>query len=180
MLEYLTKLEINKNLRINYSKEFLDKENTDFITMPLENFLQKYYSKLDAFDEEVWEKTLLNLVKLAYDEKTFNKMVENFGYSSIEKHDFKKQFDFFDELKNDNRLDIDTQKFIGFMAGNHFFDKYVFSIKDWFNSYYWANPYLSLTNSTEKANFTINHILSSPYGLNYLKSVLPRLNHWRR
>jgi hypothetical protein len=180
MLEYLTKLQINKNLRVNPSIEFIETQSKDFKDLSLDAYLKKYYSKLDVYNKEVWDKIMLNLVNLAYDNTTNLKMVENFGYSSIDKHDFIKQYQFYNELKIDSRLDEEMKKFIGFMAGNHFFDKYVQSINEWFNSYYWTNPYLSKTNPTEIMSYTINEILNLPYGLNYLKEKLPQLNHWRR
>ena len=180
MLEYLKKLMIDKDLKVQYSTEFLENRTMDLKIMPLKPFLVKYYSKLDSYNIEVWEKIMLNLVELAYKETTYSKMAENFGYSSIDKHDFRKQYEFYNELQNDSRLDDEVKKFIGFMAGNHFFEKYVHNINDWFNSYYWMKPYLSVTNPTEVTDFTINDVLNCPYGLNYLKTILPQLNHWRR
>jgi len=182
MLENLTRLQINKKLALPYpTLEAIQKKADDYKTLPLKEYLEKYYKQLDAYTGEIWSKAMLKLIEPAFNEETRNEMIYNFGYTSQNKHDFEKQFQFYNELKSDDRLDEETKKFIGFMAGNHFFgDNNSHAIKEWFNSFYWtASPNLK-NREEDKLDYTINDILNLPYGLNYLKSVLIGLQWWSR
>ena len=58
-------------------------------------------------------------------------MISNFGYAQLENHDFKEQYEIYDQLKNEERLDEETKKFIGFLAGNGFFKKWNISLMKW-------------------------------------------------
>jgi hypothetical protein len=141
----------------------------DLKNLPFKEYLLKYHS----FIEPKWNQWIMKFIDPAYDIVRHDEMIRNFGYKSIDKHNFEKQLQFYNELKKDNRLDEDFRKFIGFMAGNHFFDKVNMNVEEWFNSYYW-------TNDLKKHNLNINEILNLPNGLNYLKSSLIELNWWKR
>ena len=176
MLSYLTRLEIDKDLtKARSSIHSFNQEND----LTLKDYLSKYFKEIQPYDKEVWLKVINKLIDPSFDENRYDEMVYVFGYTSKDKHDFKKQYQFYKELEKDKRIDEEIKKFIGFMAGNHFFDKYIFDINEWFNSYYWTRP--DLTGNTDyKMKYTINDILNLPYGLNYLKTILPQLNYWKR
>lgn len=143
MLENLTRLQINKKLGLSYPTiEAIQERAKDYKTLPFKVYLEKYYQNLGAYTIEIWSKVMIKLVNPAFNEETRGEMIHNFGYSSLDKHDFNKQNQFYEELKGDDRLDKDTRKFIGFMAGNHFFDEHVYTIEEWFNSFYWTVPNL--------------------------------------
>jgi hypothetical protein len=180
MLESLIRLQINRDLALPYPTiESIHKKAEDYKTLPLGAYLEKYYKELDIYSNEIWNKVMLKLVNPAFEPEKHDEMIYNFGYISKDKHDFHKQDFFYRELKSDTRLDEETRKFIGVMAGNHFFDKYIISINEWFNSLYWTVPSL-LSDPAFSMNHTINEILNQPYGLNYFKSVLLRLDWWKR
>ncbi|PWJ42694.1 hypothetical protein [Sediminitomix flava] len=153
----------------------------DLSNLPLKDFLVKYHRNIDKPTLQEWQKWMDNFVIPAFDSGRYCEMIKNFGYSSKDKHDFKKQNIFFQILRKDDRLDDETRKFIAFMAGNHFFDKYNLTINEWFNSLYWTRPDLKGGKYTDyKDDYTINQILNLPYGLNHFKNVLLNLNHWHR
>lgn len=180
MLENLTRLQINKKLALPYpTLEAIQKKADDYKTLPLKEYLEKYYKQLDAYTDEIWSKVMLKLIEPAFNEETRNEMIYNFGYTSQDKHDFEKQFQFYNELKGDDRLDEETKKFIGFMAGNHFFDGNLDSVDKWFKSFHWTAP-SSEGREEDKLDYTINDILKSPYGVNYFKGVLVALQWWSR
>ena len=175
MLEGLMRLKIDRSLRIIPSMDLIKKQSEDYKAMPFSEYIKKYYSKLDLYDIEVWNKIILNLINLAFDETRHEEMAYNFGYLSIDKHDFDKQFEFNDKLKNDDRLDDEVRKFVGFMAGNHFFYKYHITVEQWFNMKNWYNP-----NVENEEGHTINEILNYPYGINYFKVLLTQMPYWKR
>ena len=176
MLSYLTRLELDRSLVKTPPAMHMYNKNND---TTLKEFLCNYFKEMHPYDEEVWVKIIKKLIEPSFDENRYDEMVYVFGYTSKYKHDFKKQYQFYKELEQDRRIDEETKKFIAFMAGNHFFDKYVCDIEEWFNSYYWTRPDL-IGNIDYKMEYTINDILNLPYGLNYLKTILPQLNHWKR
>lgn len=180
MLEYLTKLQINRNLRIFYSDEYVKQKNEDFCNLPIKSYLEKYYNTMDIYSNEVWEKIMQNLIYPSYDEYRWLEMIYVFGYKSIDNHNFKGQYEVYEMLKEDKRLDEDLRKFIGFMAGNHFFEKNLCNCTEWFSSYYWTRPDLIEKYPQYRLNHTINDVLELNYGKNYLKSVFPTLNWWKR
>jgi hypothetical protein len=178
MLENLTRLQINKKLALPYpSLEAIQNKLEDHRALPLKVYLEKYYKELDIYTNEVWSKVMLKLVEPAFHEGKRDEMIYNFGYTSPDKHDFDRQSQFYSALENDNRLDEDTRKFIGFLAGTHFFDDNTSTIEEWFNSSYWT----AVKDIEDyKLPYTINDVLDLPYGLNYFKSVLLGLRWWSR
>jgi len=130
MIENLTRLQIDKKLALSYpTLDMIQEKAKDYKTLPLKVYLEKYYQNLGTYTIEIWSKAMLKLVNPAFNEETRGEMIYNFGYTSLDKHDFTKQNQFYLELKNDGRLDEDTRKFIGFMAGTHFFDEYINTLK---------------------------------------------------
>jgi len=149
----------------------------DYVFLPFKDYINKYYQSPDISTWKIWQ---AKYIEPAFDESRHEEMIKNFGYVSIDKHDFKSQYAIYNQLKEDNRLDDETGRFIGFMAGSHFFDKHITDIEEWFNTYYWTRPDLTDKYPEYKLGITINDLLELPYGLNYFKSVLLGLNYWRR
>ena len=152
----------------------------DLSHLPLTKYLVKYHREMSDFNHHKWREWMEKVIEPAFDETRHLEMIKNFGYISLDKHDFKRQQQFYNQLTRDARLDEETRKFIGFMAGSHFFDKYVTSLVEWFQSYYWTRPDLARGHPDYKLDYTINELLDLPHGLNYFKSVLLGLNYWRR
>ena len=145
----------------------------DSVFLPFEEYLEKYYSSPDL---ETWERFKTRYVEPAFEEERYEEMIKNFGYVSIDKHNFEAQYEIYNQLKNNDRLDDETKKFIGFMAGNGFFNKrYNISLEQWFNARNWGN-----LNIESEDGRTINELLTYNYGLNYCKVNLPHMNYWRR
>lgn len=144
----------------------------DSVFLPFDQYLKKYYSNPDLSTWGIWQTKYLGP---AFDKSRHQEMVRNFGYVSIDKHDFEAQYATYDQLREDKRLDEESRKFIGFMAGNKFFRQHKITLKQWFNMTNWAKP--SQESNDAK---TINEILSYPYGLNMIKASLPHLDYWRR
>ncbi|MRJ08994.1 hypothetical protein EDL99_08995 [Ornithobacterium rhinotracheale] len=176
MLSYLTRLELDrevvkKQLIIN----LFNKESD----LTLKEYLSNSFKEMPPYNKEVWLRVINKLIEPSFDERRYDEMVYVFGYLSKDDHDFEKQYKFYDELKNEKRLDEESKKFIGFMAGVGFFKQYEMNLEEWFNSYYWTRPDLQ-GNVNYKMKYTINDILNLSHGLNYFKTILPQLNYWRR
>lgn len=171
---------ISKKEYLKKNKVKILQKSDDRRELPFNQYLLKHHQRLDKFTQLLWTDWLSKYVEPAFDENRHQEMVKNFGYTSVGKHDFQKQSTFYNELKADDRVDEEIRKFIGFMAGSHFFDKYITTLHEWFNSKYWARPDLADQYPEHQSDHTINEILEIPYGLNYLKEVLLGLNHWRR
>jgi hypothetical protein len=144
----------------------------DSVYLPFTDYLKKYYSNPDISTFELWQKKYIDI---AFNKSNYKDLVKAFGYRSIDKHNFEEQHSIYEQIKKDERLDEETKRFIGFMAGNNFFQKHNIGINDWFNMKNWTNPYKEINEGK-----TIDEILSFDYGLNYLKTILPQLDHWRR
>lgn len=151
----------------------------DLFNLPISEYLSKHERNLDVSTQTKWNEWMSKFINPAFDESKYLEMISNFGYTGLDKHDFKKQYEFYEEIKNDPRLDEDTKRFIGFMAGNHFFEGNIDSVDEWFKSFYWSAP-SSEGREEDRLDYTINDILNSPYGLNYLKGVLVALQWWSR
>ncbi|AXT57090.1 hypothetical protein D1815_15545 [Aquimarina sp. AD1] len=152
----------------------------DINNLPFKEYLFKYHKSMNSYNSEEWSKWQSKYIEPGFSKDRYEEMIKNFGYSSYDDHDFIKQNMFYNDLQKDERLDEETRKFIGFMAGSHFFDKHESSLQDWFNSNYWTRPDLTDNYLEYKLDYTINQLLDMPYGLNYFKSILITLNHWRR
>lgn len=144
----------------------------DSVFLPFPEYLKKYYKNPDMSSWNRWHQ---KYIQYAYDKVRYVELVERFGYAKIEFHDFEAQYEVYKFLQGDMRLDEETRKFIGFMAGTKFFEKHDITVLEWFNMPNWANPSRRVDEGK-----TINEILNSPYGLNMLKTSLPHLDHWRR
>lgn len=178
MFYSLLKVKLSDYLKQN--KEFLEQQAVDFTKYSLSEYLVKYYTTLDDFRNQAWEEALANFITPAFDESRHLEMIEKFGYVSIDRHNFNAQNKVYQELKSDDRLDDGTKKFIGFMAGNHFFENNNLDLENWFKSSYWKRPDLTDKYPEYKSPYTINEILDLPNGLNFFKTELLDLNHWRR
>jgi hypothetical protein len=177
MLDGLMRLKIDRSLRAIPSIDSIRKQTEDYKTMPFSEYITKYYSKLNPYDIEVWNKVILNLINLAFDETRHEEMAYNFGYVDKKHHHFDTQYHIYNQLENDERLPEDIKKFIGFLAGvgEGFFNKYHITVEQWFNMKNWHNPYVE-----NEEGHTINEILSHPYGINYFKVLLTQMPYWRR
>jgi hypothetical protein len=146
----------------------------DYVFLSFKDYINKYYQSPDISTWEIWQ---AKYIEPAFDESRHEEMIKNFGYVSIDKHDFKSQYAIYNQLKEDNRLDDETVKFIGFMAGAGFFEKLNINLEEWFDVDNWSAPLLFPDNNKR---MSINDILSYTYGLNYLKVNLPQMSFWNR
>ena len=147
----------------------------DSVYMPFEQYLEKYYNVLNPKQKTKWDRWYIRYIEPAFEESRHAEMIKNFGYVSIDKHNFKVQSDIYQQLEQENRMDDETKKFIGFLAGAGFFEQWKLTLKDWMNNNNWYNPYLNTQNQK-----TINEILNYQNGLNYLKTQLPEMPFWKR
>ena len=187
MLSNLGTLNINKKIldevinSIDNKDKYFIQKNIDRKEMLFSKYIEKYYSNLNKYDIEVWNKVIQNLVMPGYDKENYMIMIKNMMFVSPDVFDFQKQDEFYQTAKLDNRLDESLCRFIGFMAGCNFFTQYKLTLNDWFHTTYWSRPGLRNKNYPEyEDRETINNILNSKYGLNYLKATLPNLLFWRR
>jgi hypothetical protein len=109
----------------------------DMVHYPFSYILEEYYSNPDYKE---WLRWYALYIEPAFDEMRHDEMIKNFGYLKKELHDFREQYVFYKHLKEDKRLTDDIRKFIGFMAGVGFFDKYHMSLDQWFEMKNWHNP----------------------------------------
>lgn len=156
----------------DYPEGSVGKEVYDSVFLPSQEYLQKYYSSPDLSAWEIWQK---KYVEPAYEESRHDEMVKNFGYVKKEFHDFNAQYEIINHLANDNRLDDETRKFVGFMAGVGFFRRYEITVEQWFAMLNWSHP-----EHERDEGRTINGILQYTYGINLLKADLPQIPFWRR
>lgn len=145
--------------------------------LPFTVFLVKYYS--DPENKE-WDRWISKYIEPAFDAKRHDEMIKNFGYKNKEYHNFEVQYAIYEQLISDTRLTDDVRMFIGFLAGSNgiynFFCKHNITIAQWFEIRNWYNPYLYESNDER----SINEILGYPYGINYLKTLLPQMPNWKR
>ena len=144
----------------------------DSRTLSIKDFLLKYYSDCDFTQ---WDRWISKFVDPAFDKQRYDEMIRNFGYVSIEKHEFITQYQFYELAKEDGRLDVDVAKFIGFLAGTGFFDKWSLTLDEWFNIPNWSNPYNNILESC-----SINSLLKHRFGLDCFKLGLLEMPHWKR
>jgi len=144
----------------------------DYVFLPFHEYLEKYYSTPDLSTWEIWQG---KYIEPAFDENRHDEMVKNFGYVKKDFHDFSAQYEVFNHLAYDNRLDDETRKFIGFMAGVGFFKRYDINVEEWFDMLNWSHP----EHAMEEGK-TINEILKYPCGDNMFKVSLPQMPFWRR
>lgn len=144
----------------------------DYVFLPFQEYLDKCYSSPDLSTWEIWHKKYIGP---AFDEKRHDEMIRNFGYVKKEFHDFKAQYEVFNQLANDDRLDDEISKFIGFMAGVGFFKRYEVTVEQWFDMLNWSHP-----EHERDEGRTINEILKYRYGFNHLKANLLQMPYWRR
>lgn len=174
--EYDSTVLNEKEFALKYYKDYPERSGGkriyDSYTLPFNEYLTKYYSNPDLTK---WNRWMNKYIEPAFDENRSEEMIKNFGYVSIDKHDFKAQNEIYNQLKTENRLDEQTRKFIGFLAGYGFFKKWNLSIKGWFMMINWHNPYYDITDQK-----SINQILDYENGLNYLKNQLPEIPFWKR
>lgn len=156
----------------DYPEGSVGKQVYDSINLPFDEYLKKYYTNPDISTFELWQK---KYIEAAFDIKRHNEMIKNFGYTDIKYYDFDKQYDFYENLKKDNRLDESIRKFIGFMAGTGFFLKNNLTVEAWFSIKNWSNLNIEIEDGR-----TINEILNFSNGKNYLKTILPQLDYWKR
>lgn len=90
-------------------------------------------------------------------------------------YNFEKLHSTFDNLKTLNLLNDDLNKFIAFMAGEGFFEKYEISTYEWLNSKKWKSPDVDCSENC----YSIFEILTLKNGLNYVKVSLAELNFWK-
>lgn len=144
----------------------------DLNVLDFRDFLAKYYSKEN---NEFWSKWMIDYVLPAFDKNTFKRMAENFGYVSVDKHDFRSQDFFYTELFNTNRFSKDICQFVGFMAGAGFFKHYKIELNEWLTIKNWINPFdksISMNSISEIANMS--------YGENFIRKQLTQLPFWNR
>lgn len=158
----------------NYPEGSGMKRYYDSVFMSFSDYLNKYYISPDLSTWDIWQTKYL---MPAFDENRHEEMVGNFGYVSIDVHDFKSQYEVYNQLKLDDRLDTETRKYIGFLAGADFFRENGITVGQWFSMENWINPAGKFEDWKGK---TINDILSFDYGLNLLKTNFPQMPFWRR
>ncbi|TRX33229.1 hypothetical protein FNW52_15840 [Flavobacterium sp. ZT3R18] len=156
----------------NYPDGSLSRKTYDRYFLHFEEYLKKYYHNPN-FKE--WERWYQKYIEPAFDLKRHHEMIKNFGYVSIDKHDFITQYEVYSQLKSDERLDEETKKYVGFLAGAGFFNQFNLSVERWFKINNWQNP--NIKNEESK---TLNEILNYPYGINYFKTLLTQMPFWRR
>lgn len=152
----------------------------DSLFLTFQDFLIKYYKAPSETKKTSWDRFRRwqqKYIEPAFDESRHEEMIKNFGYVSIDKHDFKSQYAIYDKLKSDKRLDEETRMFIGFMAGAGFFKNYKISLEGWFEIENWSNPSANLENTNGRK---LNDILDYEYGLNFLKVDLSQIPFWKR
>lgn len=137
-----------------------------------QKFLNEYYSNPDFTK---WDRWIEKYVEPAYSISRHMEMVKNFGYVSLEKHDFNEQNRVYSALTNEKRLDEPTKKFIGFLAGTGFFKYCNISLIDWFNMANWNNPQVKVGNGK-----AINELLEYDKGLVCFKLDLLEMPFWKR
>lgn len=158
----------------DYPEGSVRKRVYDSVFLPFQEYLNKYYNQLDL---NTWKRWQQKYIEPYFDESRHEEMIKNFGYVSINRHDFKIQYAMYDKLKDDNRLDDEIKKFISFMAGVGFFKQYAINLEEWFKIENWGNTASKLEDWKRR---TINDVLSYEYGINFLKSDLPHISFWKR
>lgn len=156
----------------DYPDNSVYKEVYDSVFLSFSEYLNKYYATPDLSTWNRWQKKYL---EPAYDKGRHEEMIKNFGYTSINMYDFDTQYKVFHQLEKNNQLDDETRRFIGFLAGNHFFDKYKISVQTWFTLKNWSHP-----DHKNEDGKTINEILGYRYGINMLKTSFPQMPWWKR
>ena len=157
----------------DYPKGSGGKMMYDIVHYPFSYILEEYYANPNLSS---WERWKSKYIELAFDENRHDEMIKNFGYADKKHYGFDVQNEFYNQLKNEDRLGNDTKQFIGFLAGAGFFRKYNLGLKEWFDMKNWSNPYLAEIEDGK----SINEILSFPYGENYIKTILPQMPFWNR
>lgn len=156
----------------DYPEGSIMKRYYDSVYLSFGDYLKKYYQAPDLSRWSIWQKKYL---APAFEESRHEEMIKNFGYVSIDKHDFKSQYSVYEALKLDSRLDYETSKFIGFLAGADFFEKYKITVQEWFDMKNWSHLH-----QPNEEGCTINEILKYPFGINMLKTGLPQMPYWKR
>lgn len=162
----------------DYPEDSVYREVYDSVFLPFSEYLEKYYKNLKLTRSkswQSWERWQKKYLEPAFDADRHEEMIKNFGYVSIDKHDFESQYRVYNGLKSDKRLDEETRRFIGFLAGNHFFDTYDISVEEWLTMKNWNRPF-----DKKEEGRTIDEILSYQYGLNMLKCSLLQMPYWKR
>ncbi len=126
-------------------------------------------------DLKEWNKWQMKYIQPSYDKQRYNEMIINFGYASESFHNFENQYKAYQMLKENIKMDEGVKMFIGFMAGNGFFEHFKISVEEWLNSKNWFNP-----NLVVDEGYSIYEILSLNHGLNFIKMYLPQMPYWRR
>lgn len=144
----------------------------DSIYMTFEAYLEKYYLGVDL---SVWRKWIEKYINPAFDPYEHEVMIKNFGYSSLDNFNFSEQYNVYNELENEKRLDEETRRFIGFLGGAGFFKRFNLEVINWFNIPNWYHPYWK-----PDGQKTLNEILDFKYGLNYIKIQFIGMPFWKR
>lgn len=166
-------MSVNESIQYeNFPEGSPGKRIYDSNTLPFTEYLAKYYSQPDLTK---WNRWMLKFIEPAFDPKRYPELVKNYGYASLDSHDFKAQEETYVVLKSEKDLDTEMQKFIAFLAGVGFFKRYRLTLHQWLLCKNWNNPYVDEPNER-----SIDELLKLPQGLNFLKRTLPEMPFWKR
>jgi hypothetical protein len=143
----------------------VDRQFYDYHTLSFIEYLDKYYSNSESLED--WNSWMHQFVYPAFDVRNRQEFVE---YLEAVKPpfypDFTEMEKFWDDIKSDDRFDIELKKFFSFLYSCSFFRD--ISFNDWLSSLYWKHPW----RNDEPADRSILEILKFKNGINYLKSSL--------
>jgi len=137
----------------------------DKYTLPFDLWIAKYYTNPDLTG---WN----GLLKWANEANIQSELfMKEWCKNRIVAYDFEKYIATYKKLNSMTVFDEDINKFIAFMAGEGFFDRYSISLEDWLQRK--INP--------ESSNdvYTLVDINSLKFGTNYIKSYLAELDFWK-
>jgi len=137
----------------------------DKYTLPFESWINKYYENPDLTG---WN-GLLIWANEAYTQS--NLFMKEWCKNRIVAYDFEKYEATYSKLNTMALFDDDINRFIAFMAGEGFFNKYDISLEGWLQTK--MNP------DGNDRIYTIVDVSILKCGVNYIKSYLAELDFWK-
>ena len=150
--------------------------------LPLDEYIAKYYCNPEVpagrHDWKArWDSWMSKFVDPLYDEATREGALRAFGYKDVSKFGLSDTEDVYAEVAALGAFSRDVARFVGFMAGNGFFDR-GWELDEWLRAKNWsAPPHRKVPRDNGVSPLGLTELTC---GENYLRANLTLLPFWHR
>ena len=152
----------------NYPEGSAGKKLYDKYHMPFETWIKKYYQDADLTG---WNRFYKWVTKAFAKSALFE---SQWCKGRIERYDYDRLYSTYKSVSSLGFFDEEINRFIAFIASEGFFEIYNLSLDEWLHSKEWNHP----SQKCEIHCYTIVEVSKLPFGINYIKSELAKLDFW--